>query len=235
MEFNCNLPNERSLGLPYSYGVCVQVMQEPLRINETKLQYEALYKEYEYLRDKMRHLETQNLSITTFTISGWLVAVGLFEKAGIPDYLIPFILIGILIVGSSMYRSNKYNHWRCHTYIQVFIEGQIPWLSWETLVHQFRKPEKKDSLWIYQAISVVKVLVTSWPTWLLSVTTFFSLQQTIAFSKVNSLWMTWLYSLLIIIGIIIVIQVLRGSRNMKRIEFVDRWSELYKQYHKLEL
>lgn len=91
----------------------------------------TILKEYEYIREKMNHWESTKVRILTFTISGWIIALGIADKAAIPSYLVPIILLGIILIGIESIKATTDLHIRCYTYIRVFIEPKFNDLNWE--------------------------------------------------------------------------------------------------------
>lgn len=177
----------------------------------------------------MNRLENQKMGIVTFTTTGWLVSLGLFENNNIPNYLIPLLLLGILSIGSSLYYSNVYQYKRCHTYIQVFIEGRVPWLHWETLSEDFSRTilNSRKLSFLKSPLGKVARVMTFWLMCFFLVTLFLAIIQVINVWKAQSFWTVFFYVLSLAVFMIAVSQVLYRIWKLRDREFIDVWLVLY--------
>lgn len=131
-----------------------------------RLMYESLHKEYEYIREKMRRFEQQRIRIATFSIGAWIAVLSFFEKTGVPQFIIPFLLLLIVTVALAFYWENRYGYVRCHTYIEVFIERKIPWLQWETITYNFYDVEKGHQSKFDKLFRKFIAIANCWLCWL---------------------------------------------------------------------
>jgi len=202
--------------------------------HDVKLKYEAVYKEYEYIREKMRRLETEKLAIITFAFSCWLLAFGLLEKSQVSHDVTPFVLFGILSVGSALYRSNTYQYTRCFTYVEVFIESEIPWFHWETVADEFtgrtEEKRKRPVSLLRPLVGTIRTAVTFWLYLLVITTAVVSVERAIAFGETHGSWLSTLYITCLCMLFAIVTYNVTRCRSVDRNEMTRRWKELYQKH-----
>ena len=97
----------------------------------------ALIEEYKALREEIKRNESDGLRLILFIITGTISILGLTET--IPLWVAAIIFQVALIIGWTQYLDSLKLRIRLSTYIQTFIEPQIPEINWETRYNAFRE------------------------------------------------------------------------------------------------